>query len=76
MASPVEQIKERLPIVTLVSSYLKLDKAGQNYKARCPFHNERTASFMVSPSRNAYHCFGCNRGGDIFSFVEEIEGVG
>jgi len=75
MSTTVDQIKERLSIADLVSSYIKLEKSGKNFKARCPFHNEKTPSFFVSPERGSYHCFGCNVGGDIFSFVEAIEGV-
>ncbi|MEN9582327.1 MAG: primase, primase protein [Candidatus Parcubacteria bacterium] len=75
MSTPVEQIKEKLSIVDVVSAYVKLDRSGIYFKAKCPFHNERTPSFMLSPARNTYHCFGCGKGGDIFSFVQEIEGL-
>jgi DNA primase len=74
-SSHVEQIKDRLGIVDVIASYIKLEKAGVNYKAKCPFHNERTPSFMVSPTRNTYYCFGCGAGGDVFSFVQSFEGT-
>ncbi|OGG58432.1 DNA primase [Candidatus Kaiserbacteria bacterium RIFCSPHIGHO2_01_FULL_56_24] len=75
MSDTVQQIKDRLNIVDVVSGYVKLDRAGQNMRARCPFHAERTPSFIVSPDRGTYHCFGCGVGGDMFSFIEAIEGV-
>ena len=75
MNSPVQQIKERLSIEEVVSSYIKLEKAGANLKAKCPFHNEKTPSFFISPGRGSYYCFGCGAGGDIFTFVEEFEGL-
>ncbi len=75
MNSPVQKIKERLSIEEVVSSYIKLDGAGANLKAKCPFHNEKTASFFISPGRGTYYCFGCAASGDIFTFVEEFEGL-
>ncbi|HVS79951.1 MAG TPA: DNA primase [Candidatus Paceibacterota bacterium] len=75
MSTSVEKIKERLGIVDVVSSYVELKKAGATWKARCPFHNERTPSFIVSPDRGTFYCFGCHAKGDIFSFVEQIEGL-
>ncbi len=73
MASTAERIKERLGIVDVISSYIKVEHAGANFKARCPFHNEKTPSFFISPARNNYYCFGCGQKGDIFSFVQEYE---
>jgi len=75
MNSSVAKIKERLSIVDVISSYLTVEKAGKNYKARCPFHNEKTPSFFISADRGSYYCFGCGAKGDIFSFVEKFEGT-
>lgn len=75
MATSAELIKERLNIVDIIRAYVQLEKAGGNFRARCPFHNEKTPSFFISPGRQSYHCFGCNRGGDVFTFIQEIEGL-
>ncbi len=75
MSSSVDQIKSKIDIVSLVSSYIKLEKAGANFKGKCPFHNEKTPSFFVSPDRGSYYCFGCQAKGDIFTFVQEFEGL-
>lgn len=73
--SDVQQIKDKLNIVDVVGQYVTLRRAGRTYTARCPFHKERTASFHVSPERGTYKCFGCGEGGDIFSFVQKMDGV-
>lgn len=75
MSSSVDKIKERLSIVDVISSYLTVQKAGKNFRARCPFHNEKTPSFFISRERGMYYCFGCGAKGDIFSFVQHFEGT-
>ncbi len=73
--NPKDQVKENLSITDVVSTYIRLEKSGAQYRARCPFHNERTPSFYVSPERKSFHCFGCQTHGDIFTFVEKIENI-
>jgi len=68
-----EKVREATDLVDLVSEYLTLKKKGKNFLGLCPFHQEKTPSFSVSPEKGVYHCFGCAKGGDIFNFVMDVE---
>jgi DNA primase len=71
-----ERIRAASDIVDIIGSYLPLKKAGANFTALCPFHKEKTPSFNVNPHRQIFHCFGCHKGGDVFTFVKEYENIG
>ena len=71
----IDSIRSQADIVDVVSDYVTLRKAGKNYKGLCPFHDEKTPSFSVNPERQIYHCFGCGKGGNVFSFLMEHENV-
>lgn len=75
MSDTVQQIKDKLDIVDVISGYVELHKAGKNFKGRSPFSNEKTPSFYVSPDRGMYYCFSTSQGGDIFTFIQTMEGV-
>jgi DNA primase len=75
MRSAVEQVKERLSIVDVIGGYVELKHAGKNFKAKSPFTNEKTPSFYVSPDRGMYYCFSSQQGGDMFTFIQKMEGV-
>lgn len=71
----IESLKQIVDIVDLIGSYIDIKKVGSNYSACCPFHNEKTPSFMISPSKNIFHCYGCGTGGDAIKFVMEYEKI-
>ena len=71
----IEQVRRKVDIVELISEHIPLKKAGRNFKANCPFHEEKTPSFMVSPERQIFKCFGCGEGGDVYGFLMKREGL-
>jgi len=75
MSDQVDEIKSKIDIVEVINEFVPLKKTGRNFKACCPFHNEKTPSFVVSPERQIYHCFGCQEGGDVFHFLMKIENI-
>ncbi len=70
-----EGLKERIQIMEVIERYIDLYKVGSNFKACCPFHDERTASFILSPEKNIYHCFGCGVSGDALQFLQEYKKI-
>src|SRR5271170_1402730 len=70
-----ERVRAASDIVDVIGSYVPLKRAGANFVALCPFHKEKTPSFNVSPQRQIFHCFGCHKGGDVFTFIQEYESV-
>ncbi|MCK4248562.1 MAG: DNA primase, partial [Candidatus Omnitrophica bacterium] len=71
----LERLQSEADIVHIISSYIPLKPSGSNFKALCPFHNEKTPSFTVSPEKQIYHCFGCSAGGGVIGFVRDFERV-
>ena len=69
----IEEVRSRNDIVDVIGSYVKLKKKGSSYMGLCPFHNEKTGSFSVTPSKQMYHCFGCGAGGNVFTFLMQYE---
>ncbi|MEI6835669.1 MAG: DNA primase [Candidatus Falkowbacteria bacterium] len=74
--NPSDEIKQKIDIVDFIREYIPVKAAGANFQALCPFHGEKTPSFVISPEKQIWHCFGCGKGGDLFSFVMEMEGLG
>src|SRR3982750_481871 len=74
-SAALEQIRAASDIVDVIGGYLPLKRAGGNFVALCPFHKEKSPSFNVNPHKQIFHCFGCHKGGDVFSFVKEYESI-
>ena len=72
----LNEVRQANDIVDVISQYVHLKRSGRNYFGLCPFHNEKSPSFSVSPDRQIFHCFGCGVGGNVYSFLMKIEGIG
>ena len=72
----LNEVRENSDIVEVISQYVHLKRSGRNYFGLCPFHNEKSPSFSVSPDKQIFHCFGCGVGGNVFTFISKIEGIG
>ena len=75
MSGTVDDIKAKADIVEIISERISVKKAGKHFKALCPFHGEKSPSFMISPELQIYKCFGCSEGGDVITFLEKFEGM-
>jgi DNA primase len=75
MSQIADEILNNIDIVDVISKYVPLKRSGSNFSGNCPFHNEKTPSFMVSPSKQIFKCFGCGKGGNVITFVQEIERI-
>ena len=71
----IDEVRQTNDIVDIVSQYVHLKRSGRNYFGLCPFHNEKSPSFSVSPEKQIFHCFGCGVGGNVFTFLTKIEGI-
>ena len=71
----IDEIRQSNDIVDVISQYVRLKRSGRNYFGLCPFHNEKSPSFSVSPDKQIFHCFGCGVGGNVFTFLMKIEGI-
>lgn len=71
----IEEVRSRNDIVDVIGQYVHLTKKGSSYFGLCPFHNEKTGSFSVTPSKQMYYCFGCGKGGNVFTFLQEYENM-
>jgi len=71
----VAEVKQKTDMVAVIGEHVKLTRAGRNFKGLCPFHEEKSPSFMVSPELQIYKCFGCSKAGDVFTFLQEYEGM-